>query len=74
LRTGATLLITADLDEMVTQNLPGYVRFAMQLAGDPDKLVILRQNRRGRLRGSKACCTFAFAGPMEKPYREIREK
>jgi len=73
-RTSATLLRAADLDEMVAQDLPGYIRLATQLASDCEKLANLRQNMRNRLQGSKACDTFTFARSMEQLYREIWEK
>ncbi len=73
-RTSATLLRAAGLDEMVAQDVPGYIRLATQLAGDHENLASLRQNMRDRLMVSKACDTFAFARSMEKLYREIFQK
>jgi protein O-GlcNAc transferase len=73
-RTSATLLRAANLDELVAQDLPGYIRLAVQLAGHCEKLTNLRQNMRARLRRSKACDTVAFARSMEQLYREIWEK
>jgi protein O-GlcNAc transferase len=73
-RTSATLLRAADLDEMVAQDLPGYMLLATQLASDCDKLANLRRNMRKNLMGSKACDTVAFARSMEQLYREIWEK
>lgn len=73
-RTSATLLRAANLEEMVAQDIPGYIHLAVQLADDCEKLTNLRQTMRDRLRGSKACDTVAFARSMEQLYREIWEK
>ena len=70
-RTSATLLRAAGLDELLATDLPGYIRLATQLAGDPQKLKTMRQNMRDKLLGSNACDTASFARSMEKLYFEI---
>ena len=73
-RTSATLLRSAGMEEMVAKDVSAYVRLAVDLASDPEKLKTMRQNMRDKLRGSKACDTVAFARSMEKLYRELWEK
>jgi predicted O-linked N-acetylglucosamine transferase (SPINDLY family) len=62
------------MEEMVAKDVSAYVRLAVDLASDPEKLKTMRQNMRDKLRGSKACDTVAFARSMEKLYRELWEK
>ncbi|MGA9573539.1 MAG: tetratricopeptide repeat protein [Lysobacterales bacterium] len=70
-RTSATLLLAAGLDELLAQDITGYVDIATRLAGQHEKLQGMRQNMRDKLLGSQACDTVSFARSMEKLYREI---
>jgi predicted O-linked N-acetylglucosamine transferase (SPINDLY family) len=70
-RTSATLLLAAGLDELLANDISGYVEIATRLAGQPGKLQQMRENMRERLLRSQACDTASFARSMEKLYREI---
>ncbi len=70
-RTSATLLEAAGLDDLVANDVAGYVSVATQLARDIDRLKTMRRNMRDRLLGSRACDTAGFARSMENLYREI---
>lgn len=72
-RTSATLLRAAGLDELLAEDLSGYIRLATQLAAAPQELKTMRQNMRDKLLASDACDTAAFAMSMEKLYFEIWE-
>ncbi len=72
-RTSATLLRAAGLDELLATDVSGYVHLATQLAADPARLRVMRQDMRPRVLASKACDTVAFARSMERLYRQIWE-
>jgi len=72
-RTSATLLQAAGLDCLIADDVPGYVRIAVSLAREPEKLVSMRRNMRDKLLASRACDTAGFARSMESIYRKILE-
>jgi len=72
-RTSATLLQAAGLDELVADDVPGYISVAASLAREPEKLVSMRRNMREKLLASRACDTAGFARSMESIYRKILE-
>jgi len=70
-RTSATLLEAAGLDQLVADDVAGYVGLATQLARDVEKLKTMRHNMREKLLGSRACDTAGFARSMEALYRDM---
>jgi predicted O-linked N-acetylglucosamine transferase (SPINDLY family) len=70
-RTSATLLRAASLGELVANDVSAYVHLATQLAGDHEKLKMMRLTMRENLLGSKACDTVGLARSMETLYRKI---
>jgi len=72
-RTSATLLEAAGLDELVADDVTGYIDLATQLAQDIGKLKTMRRNMRKKLLASRACDTVSFAKSMEALYREMWE-
>ena len=70
-RTSATILLAAGLDELLARDAQGYIDLAVKLAGQPEKLLSMRENMRDNLLKSKACDTAAFARSMENLYREL---
>lgn len=73
-RTSATLLRSAGLEELVAKDVSAYVRLAVDLASESEKLKTMRDTMRDKLLASKACDTAAFARSMEQLYRDIWEK
>lgn len=71
-RTSATLLEAAGLDDLVAEDVAGYVEIATRLARGFDRLKTMRRNMRDKLLASPACDTAGFARSMESLYREIR--
>lgn len=71
-RTSATLLEAAGLDDLVAEDVAGYVEIATRLARGFDRLKTMRRNMRDKLLASPACDTASFARSMESLYREIR--
>lgn len=73
-RVGASLLNAVELPQLVCRDLDEYIRLAIDLAGDPDRLVALRNHlRQGRGRFA-LFDTKAFTGQLERAYREMTER
>ena len=71
-RTSASILRAGGLEEFVADDLKGYELLAIGLANNADtleKLAILREQMRERLRNSPVCDTVGFARHMEQLYR-----
>ena len=72
-RTSASLLVAADLGELVVGSWNEYIGLAQRLAS-PDhraQLVQMRQGMREKLRSSKVCDTGAFAKQMESLFESF---
>ena len=73
-RTSASILDAAGLSEYVARDLKAYVALATQLANASDtcdRLAILRQGMRRKLRNAPVCDTRGFARNMEQIYTKI---
>lgn len=68
-RVGATLLHAVALDELVADDVDGYVRIARSLAGDRGRLEGLRAGMRARLRTSALRDEEGFVRGLEDAYR-----
>lgn len=70
-RVGVSLLTMAGLADLVAQTPGEYVRKAAGLAGDLERLGLLRSNMRAELRASRLLDGAAFARSMESLYRQV---
>jgi protein O-GlcNAc transferase len=73
-RISASLLHAAGLSQFVAPDLEGHIRFAIDLARDPEtpaRLDALRRTMRDHLRRSSVCDVRAFTRDMERIYRHI---
>ena len=70
-RVGASLLHRVGLDELVADDLDAYVSKAVSLASDTEKLVMLRQELRGRMQGSALGDGARFARTLEQAFRKM---
>jgi predicted O-linked N-acetylglucosamine transferase (SPINDLY family) len=70
-RVGVSLLSRMGLTELVAQSPEEYVRLAVELAGDTDRLVQLRAGLRERMKNSGLCNAPAFTRDLEQSYREM---
>jgi protein O-GlcNAc transferase len=69
-RVAASLLTTAGLEEMITENLQDYERLAVALAADKNRLTTLRQTLKSR----QSCALFdtdRFRRHLEEAYRTM---
>lgn len=70
-RVGASLLASLGLSELVATNSDDYVKLAIQLAADRERLISLRQNLRDRMKQSPLMDAPAFAKNIESAYRQM---
>jgi predicted O-linked N-acetylglucosamine transferase (SPINDLY family) len=70
-RTGASILLRADLAEMVAATPQEYVEKAVALAGDGARLRAMRSGMRARLRSSALLDTQGFTRALEQSYRDL---
>ena len=70
-RTSASILQSADLGELIGQDLEDYISLAIRLANSRDRLLDLRRNMRSRLGASRVCDTEGFARNMERLYEQM---
>ena len=68
-RVGASLLTHCGLDELVAESEADYIAKASALAGDPPRLLALRQGMRDRLTASSLTDAAGFARKVETAYR-----
>lgn len=68
---GASLLTQIGLSDLLAQAPDDYVNLAVQLAGNPDKLAVLRASLRERMTDSPLCDARAFVRHLEEAYREM---
>ena len=73
-RMGATILTNAGLHELIAKDTDEYVRLAVDLAQDRNRLRSLRHNLRDRVAASPMMNQGAFARNMETAYREMWRK
>ena len=70
-RVGLGLLTSMGMPELAAETKEAYIKTAVDLAGDLDRLLALRGNLRTRMRNSPLCDAKAFAHGMEAAYRDM---
>jgi protein O-GlcNAc transferase len=68
---GASLLAAVGLDELVAEDIEGYIDIAVRLAQDRPRLIELNGSLRARMAASPLCDAPAFARKMEAAYRSM---
>lgn len=68
---GASLLANLALDDLVAGDEEAYLRAAVDLAGDRERLTALRQELRLRMEGARLTDGAAFTRGLEAAYREM---
>jgi len=70
-RSGVSILSNAGLAELVAENVEDYIRIAVELARDPERLAALREGMRDRLRRSPLMDAGGFARDFEGALRAM---
>ena len=70
-RVGLGLLTSMGMPELAAETQEAYIKTAVDLAGDLDRLLALRGSLRARMRNSPLCDAKAFARDMEAAYRDM---
>jgi protein O-GlcNAc transferase len=70
-RVGASLLNTLGLSELLAQDAEGYVRIAVQLACNPEKLAAMRAGLRSRMQASPLLDQSGFTRQLEAAYFDM---
>jgi predicted O-linked N-acetylglucosamine transferase (SPINDLY family) len=70
-RVGVSLLTNVGLPEMVAETEDEYVRIAVELAGNIERLTSYRANLRDRMRESRLLDAPSFAREMEAAFRQM---
>ena len=70
-RVGLGLLTSMGMPELAAATQEAYIRTAVDLAGDLDRLLALRESLRTRMRNSPLCDAKAFAHDIEAAYRDM---
>jgi protein O-GlcNAc transferase len=70
-RVGDSILTNCGLQELVADDVAGYVALARRLAQDPPRLAVLRAGMRNRLAASPLCDAPRFARHLEAAYRRM---
>jgi len=70
-RVGGSLLSTAGLDELIATDREDYIRIAVELASNKDRLGRMRQNMRARLRNSPLTDARGATRSLEDAYRTM---
>jgi glycosyltransferase involved in cell wall biosynthesis len=74
-RYGASLLCAAGCADLVGETIEDYIAIATSLAGNPDRLLLLRRNLRGMCKEHNLGNSTRFARNLEKFYRDaLREE
>ena len=73
-RTGASILTTLEMTELIADTPGEYVELAVSLAKYPDRVAEYRQALRNRMTTSRLCDPKGFARGMEKFFREVWRK
>jgi protein O-GlcNAc transferase len=72
-RVGASILSRVGLEKLICATQADYVKAAVDLAADLERLKALRTQMRDRLIGSPLCDAESFAGMVEASYRTMWE-
>jgi predicted O-linked N-acetylglucosamine transferase (SPINDLY family) len=70
-RVGASVLTRLDLANLVAETAEDYVRIAVALAADAERLGSLRRSLREQVRASALCNAPAYARSVEAAYRAL---
>lgn len=70
-RVGVSLLTRVGLTELIAHNPEEYVKLAVELAGDTERLGRLRAGLREQMKRSPLCDAAAFTAELERAYREL---
>jgi predicted O-linked N-acetylglucosamine transferase (SPINDLY family) len=70
-RVGTSQLSNLGLPELIARSPDDYVRIAVQLAGDPERLQTLRQGLRQRMAASPLMDAARFTRHLEAAYRQM---
>ncbi|WP_341992770.1 tetratricopeptide repeat protein [Azorhizobium sp. AG788] len=70
-RVGASLLTHCGLTDLIAADEAGYIATAVDLAGDPERLSVLRQTMRDRLNAAPLTDYRGFAHSVEAAYRAM---
>ncbi|MBI5612226.1 MAG: tetratricopeptide repeat protein [Gammaproteobacteria bacterium] len=70
-RVGASLLTRMGLTELIARTPEEYVKLAVELANDAERLTRLRAGLRERMMHSSLCDAAGFTADLERVYREI---
>jgi predicted O-linked N-acetylglucosamine transferase (SPINDLY family) len=70
-RMGVSILTNAGLPELIAQNVDEYVKLAVDLANDRERLCALRHNLRDKVGASPLMDQKRFTRNMEAAYREM---
>lgn len=70
-RVSASLLKSVGLEKLVGQTPDDYIRIAIELAEDRERLANLRQNLRQRMTNSELCDRAGFTHEMEATYEKM---
>lgn len=73
-RVGLSLLTQLGLTELIAKTPDEYVRLAVALAGNRERLAALRAGLRERMRRSPLCDAQSFTRDLEAAYREMWHK
>jgi predicted O-linked N-acetylglucosamine transferase (SPINDLY family) len=68
-RGGTSILSNVGLGELVAGDVEGYIRIAVELAGDGARMAALRAGMRARLAASPLMDVRGFVGEIEQAYR-----
>ena len=70
-RVGVSLLTNVGLSELVAESEDEYVRIAVELAGNAERLSSYRANLRDQMRESRLLDGPSFAREIEAAFREM---
>ena len=70
---GVSILARLGLEELLAQNDEDYIKTAMRLAGDADRLGSLRSALRERMQHSPLCDPGGFTRALEAEYLRLYE-
>ncbi|HEY4329674.1 MAG TPA: hypothetical protein VGN88_08050, partial [Phycisphaerae bacterium] len=73
-RSGVFILSNLGLEDLIAETEEGYVRKAIALAGDGERLAAMRSGLRDRMRGSPLMDGNRYTRHVEAAYREIWRK
>jgi predicted O-linked N-acetylglucosamine transferase (SPINDLY family) len=73
-RVGVSILSNVELTDQIAESPDEYVRKAVELAGDPDGLLFLRETMRDRMRRSPLMDAGRFTRSLEDMYRQMWQR